>query len=74
MPKKSAKAQPSTTAQSELVTDTRRLVSVEPERVVHVSSTDYPGHYPDEDHSWSLEKFKKVRISLYELEVVAEHD
>jgi hypothetical protein len=41
--------------------DSRRLVRVEPERVREVSSTDYPGHYPDEDHSWDLTKFKKVR-------------
>ena len=47
-------------AHTELVTDTRRIVSVEPERVVHVSSTDFPGHYPGEDHSWNLEKFKQV--------------
>jgi hypothetical protein len=30
------------------------------ERVTNVSSTDFPGHYPDEDHSWDLKKFKKV--------------
>jgi hypothetical protein len=30
------------------------------ERVTNVSSTDFPGHYPDEDHSWDLAKFKKV--------------
>lgn len=30
------------------------------ERVVDVSSTDFPGHYPDEDLSWDLAKFKKV--------------
>ncbi len=30
------------------------------ERVIDVSSTDFPGHYPDEDLSWDLTKFKKV--------------
>jgi len=30
------------------------------ERVTNVSSTDFPGHYPDEDHSWDLTQFKKV--------------
>lgn len=39
----------------------RRLVGVHAERVSHVSSTDYPGVYPGEDHSWDLEIFKKVR-------------
>lgn len=43
------------------VYDPRRHVGVHAERVSDVSSTEYPGHYPDEDHSWSLEKFKKVR-------------
>ncbi|KAI0275302.1 DNA-directed RNA polymerase [Gloeopeniophorella convolvens] len=45
--------------------DPRKHVGVLAERVTNVSSTDYPGHYPDEDHSWDLKKFKKrlqVRI------------
>ncbi|KAK2464486.1 hypothetical protein APHAL10511_003465 [Amanita phalloides] len=37
----------------------RRLVGVHAERVTNVSSTDFPGHYPDEDHSWSLLEFSK---------------
>lgn len=41
--------------------DPRKHVGITPERVTNVSSTDYPGHYPDEDHSWDLEKFKEVR-------------
>lgn len=41
--------------------DKRRLVGIQPERVTNVSNTEYPGHYPDEDHSWNLEHFKKVR-------------
>ncbi|KAF5382773.1 hypothetical protein D9615_003071 [Tricholomella constricta] len=39
--------------------DPRRLVGVHAERVTNISSTDYPGHYPDEDNSWNLEKFQK---------------
>ncbi|GLB38172.1 putative epoxide hydrolase [Lyophyllum shimeji] len=45
--------------------DSRRLVGVHAERVTNVSSTDYPGHYPDEDHSWNLAKFRqnlKVKV------------
>ncbi|KAL0953641.1 hypothetical protein HGRIS_004845 [Hohenbuehelia grisea] len=38
--------------------DPRRHVHVRAERVSAVSSTDYPGHYPDEDHSWNLAQFK----------------
>ncbi|KAJ3887742.1 DNA-directed RNA polymerase [Lentinula edodes] len=37
----------------------RRLVGIGAERVSHVSNTEFPGHYPDEDHSWNLESFKK---------------
>jgi len=39
----------------------RRLVGLQPESVTNVSNTEYPGHYPDEDHSWKLAYFKKVR-------------
>ncbi|KAG6841339.1 hypothetical protein C0991_012164 [Blastosporella zonata] len=39
--------------------DPRRLVGVHAERITNVSSTDYPGHYPGEDHSWNLQKFQK---------------
>jgi len=46
--------------------DPRRLVGVRAERVTDVSSTDFPGHYPDEDHAWNLEKFRKVRLKSLE--------
>ncbi|KAK7006745.1 RPOLD domain-containing protein [Favolaschia claudopus] len=39
--------------------DSRRLVGIKAERVTDVSSRDFPGHYPDEDHSWNLEKFRE---------------
>ncbi|KAJ7056564.1 DNA-directed RNA polymerase [Mycena amicta] len=39
--------------------DSRRLVGVKAERVTDVSSRDFPGHYPGEDNSWSLEKFNQ---------------
>ena len=42
----------------------RRHVGIHAERVSDVSSTEYPGHYPDEDHSWDLEKFKEVRYIM----------
>ncbi|EIM80896.1 uncharacterized protein STEHIDRAFT_105319 [Stereum hirsutum FP-91666 SS1] len=40
--------------------DARQHVGITAERVTNVSSTDYPGHYPDEDHSWDLQKFKET--------------
>ncbi|KAG2745784.1 hypothetical protein P692DRAFT_20849892 [Suillus brevipes Sb2] len=45
-----------------IIYDTRKHVGVHAERVSHVSSTNYPGHYPNEDHSWDLERFKKGLI------------
>ncbi|THH18339.1 hypothetical protein EW146_g2644 [Bondarzewia mesenterica] len=45
--------------------DPRRHVGVNAERVTNVSSTEFPGHYPGEDHSWDLAKFKqrlKVKV------------
>ncbi|TFK50729.1 hypothetical protein OE88DRAFT_1680508 [Heliocybe sulcata] len=45
--------------------DPRRHVRVDPERVRDVSSTDFPGYWPDEDHSWNLEKFKeRLRVTV----------
>lgn len=40
--------------------DARRLVGVHAEHVSNVSSKDFPGHYPGEDNSWDLGRFKKV--------------
>ncbi|KAH9941435.1 insert subdomain of RNA polymerase alpha subunit [Amylocystis lapponica] len=46
----------------------RRHVGIHAERVSAVTSTEYPGHYPDEDHSWDLEKFKKnLQVSIKRL-------
>ncbi|EJU04104.1 RBP11-like subunit of RNA polymerase [Dacryopinax primogenitus] len=36
-----------------------RLVHIASERVSHVSSTDYPGHWPGESYTWDLEFFRK---------------
>ncbi|KAI6033895.1 hypothetical protein PISMIDRAFT_682114 [Pisolithus microcarpus 441] len=41
----------------------RKHVAVNPERVSHTLSTDYPGHFADEDHSWNPAKFKKTETS-----------
>ncbi|KAF9246852.1 DNA-directed RNA polymerase [Melanogaster broomeanus] len=48
--------------------DPRRHVGVHAERVSHVSSTDFPGHYPGEDHSWNLAKFQeKLAVNVERL-------
>ena len=41
----------------------RRHVGVHAERISDVASTEFPGHYPGEDHSWSLARFKDVSTS-----------
>lgn len=41
--------------------DPRRLVELHRERIGQVGNSDIPGHWPGEDHSWSLDKFREVR-------------
>ena len=36
----------------------RKVVDIGKETVNNITSTDFPGHYPGEDHSWSLRKFQ----------------
>ncbi|KAI0248389.1 DNA-directed RNA polymerase [Lactifluus subvellereus] len=46
----------------------REHVGLLEERVTNVSSTDFPGHYPDEDHSWDLKIFKKkLQVKIQKL-------
>ncbi|RXK36100.1 DNA-directed RNA polymerase I and III subunit RPAC1 [Tremella mesenterica] len=48
--------------------DPRRHVQILPERVGNVSGNDFPGHYPGEDHSWNLKRFKEnLIVSLQRL-------
>ncbi|KAG8997247.1 DNA-directed RNA polymerase core subunit rpc40 [Tulasnella sp. 427] len=42
--------------------DERRHVKLHHEHVSNVSSTEYPGVYPGEDHSWSLQHFKEKLV------------
>lgn len=37
--------------------DRRKTVGINPETVTNITSTDFPGHYPGEDASWSIDKF-----------------
>ncbi|CAG7851358.1 DNA-directed RNA polymerases I and III subunit RPAC1 {ECO:0000305} Short=RNA polymerases I and III subunit AC1 {ECO:0000305}; AltName: Full=C37; AltName: Full=DNA-directed RNA polymerases I and III 40 kDa polypeptide {ECO:0000303/PubMed:3815519}; Short=AC40 {ECO:0000303/PubMed:3815519}; Short=C40 {ECO:0000305} [Serendipita indica DSM 11827] len=39
--------------------DSRRLIKLHKEYISDISSTNYPGVYPDEDNSWDLVDFKK---------------
>ncbi|WRT67802.1 uncharacterized protein IL334_004776 [Kwoniella shivajii] len=45
------------------IDDTRRHVQVLPERIGAVAGSEFPGHYPGEDHSWNLQKFKENLIT-----------
>lgn len=37
-----------------------QLVGINPETVSNVAATDFPGHYPGEDNSWDLDRFREV--------------
>ncbi|KAI9575047.1 DNA-directed RNA polymerase [Boletus coccyginus] len=39
--------------------DPKRHVGVHPERVSHVSSSDFPGHHSAQDNAWNLAKFQQ---------------
>ncbi|KAK4996776.1 DNA-directed RNA polymerase core subunit rpc40 [Elasticomyces elasticus] len=39
--------------------DERKIVGVNAETVTNVSSTDFPGQYYHEDHSWNLDQFRR---------------
>ncbi|GJJ13030.1 hypothetical protein Clacol_007279 [Clathrus columnatus] len=50
------------------IDDPRRLVRVHAEHVSGVASTDCPGTYPGEDHSWNLDVFKQnLQVKVYRL-------
>ncbi|CAN6623809.1 DNA-directed RNA polymerases I and III subunit RPAC1 [Trichomonascus vanleenenianus] len=50
------------------MTDRRNIVGIEHDRVTNTTSTDFPGHFPGEDNSWDLEKFKKqFDVKVYNL-------
>lgn len=39
--------------------DRRKIIGINQETVTDVSSTDYPGHYPGENHSWDKNIFEQ---------------
>ena len=42
--------------------DKRQIVGVNDRTVTNVSSTNFPGHYPGENHAWDLEEFRNVTL------------
>ncbi|WEW58860.1 DNA-directed RNA polymerase core subunit rpc40 [Emydomyces testavorans] len=36
----------------------RKIIGINPETVTHISATDFPGHWPGENHAWSINKFR----------------
>ena len=47
--------------------DRRKIIGIGKEQVTDIGSTDAPNHYPDEDNSWSLERFKEqVQVTFYQ--------
>ncbi|KFY35765.1 hypothetical protein V494_05608 [Pseudogymnoascus sp. VKM F-4513 (FW-928)] len=55
---------PSTPSQEEL--QRRKIVGINLETVDDVTSTDFPGHYAGEDHSWDIDFFKRnLRIKFH---------
>ncbi|KAI4286491.1 MAG: hypothetical protein L6R35_004255 [Caloplaca aegaea] len=49
--------------------DARKIVGVNAETVTNVTSTDFPGHYPGEDHEWDLEEFRNTfRVKFHKLQ------
>lgn len=45
----------------------RNTVHINAETVTNVTSTDFPGFYPGEDHSWDIEKFREcVRVVFHQ--------
>ena len=49
------------------LTDTNQIVGINEETITDVSSTDFPGHYPGEDHSWDIESFRRgFRIEFHQ--------
>ncbi|KAH7368311.1 DNA-directed RNA polymerases I and III subunit RPAC1 [Plectosphaerella cucumerina] len=48
--------------------DRRQTVGINKETVTDVTSTDFPGHFPGEDNSWSLEEFReRFKVQFHHL-------
>lgn len=47
--------------------DRRKIVGINAETITNVTSTDFPGHYPGEDHSWDIQVFRdQFRVVFHE--------
>ena len=50
-----------------LTSQSTQIVGINAETVTNVTSTDFPGHYPGEDHTWSLARFAQTfRVSFHQ--------
>ncbi|CAN8099198.1 unnamed protein product [Discula destructiva] len=38
--------------------DRRKIVNINAETITNVTSTDFPGHWPGEDHAWDIDTFR----------------
>ncbi|EEH42835.1 DNA-directed RNA polymerase core subunit RPC40 [Paracoccidioides brasiliensis Pb18] len=43
----------------------RKIVGINRETVTNITSTDFPGHWPGENHEWSIEKFRNNLIVTF---------
>lgn len=49
------------------IAQSTQVVGIGAETVSHVTSTDFPGHYPGEDHAWDLDAFRsQFRVVFHE--------
>ncbi|KAF2753204.1 putative DNA-directed RNA polymerase I and III subunit Rpc40 [Pseudovirgaria hyperparasitica] len=51
---------------SEEAIQKRRIIGIGTETVSNITSTDFPGHWPGEDNSWDVDKFRdKFRVQFH---------
>ncbi|PGH01959.1 hypothetical protein AJ80_08941 [Polytolypa hystricis UAMH7299] len=49
----------------------RKIIGINEETVTNLAATDFPGHWPGEDHAWSLDKFKQnLRVEFHKNEPI----
>ncbi|OJD21200.1 hypothetical protein ACJ73_07461 [Blastomyces percursus] len=47
----------------------RKVIGINAETVTNISSTDFPGHWPGENHEWSIDLFKRnLKVTFHKNE------
>ncbi|EEQ86537.1 hypothetical protein RJZ56_001014 [Blastomyces dermatitidis] len=47
----------------------RKVIGINAETVTNISSTDFPGHWPGENHEWSIDVFKRnLKVTFHKNE------